>query len=167
MENEDILTYYRTVKVGDIIKSEQFENLLFRDILNQDAFLGFYVNPRKFGKTWDNLNVSMLESAGKIKRTAVAIGQPGNYINLKSTIDHRKEFVVIYTKRDTDCIPEPDEDGNDRYPLQVVAKMLTPDGDYDPDGIEITFHMESEIAKHLVPEVINCGFMHVTYNRIF
>lgn len=165
--NEDELTYHRTVRVGDIIKSEQFEHLLFRDIVDRDAFLGFYVNPRKFGKTWDNMRVSMLESAGKIKRSTVKIGEADNFINLKTTIDHRKEFVVIDTRRNTDCIQEPDEKGNMRYPLQVTAKMLTPDGDYDPDGIEIVFHMESEIAKHLVAEVINCGFMAVTYNRIF
>lgn len=167
MDGKDILTYQYTVKVGDIIKSDQFENLLFKDILNQDAFCGFYVNPRKFGRTWDNKQMSMLESAGKIKRSTLEIGAPGNYVNLKSVIDHRKEFVVIYIERDTNCIQELDQKGNDRYPLKIIAKMLTPDGEFDPNGIEITFRMETEIAKYAVCEVINCGFMHVTYNRIF
>jgi hypothetical protein len=164
---DDILTYQRTAKPGDIIKSPHFENLLFRDILYQDGFLGFYVNPRKRGQTWGNMQVSMLESVGKKKRTSVPVGGAGNYVDLKSTIDHKKEFVVIHTQRNVDIVPEPDENGNERFPLQVVAKMLDPEGEYDPNGIEIIFHMESENAKHLVPEVINCGFMHIIYKRIF
>jgi hypothetical protein len=167
---EDYVVYIRTVRVGCIIKSPEFDNLLYRDIINQDPMLGFFVNPLVRVRDWDNTTkVVMLESAGRIKRSGVGPREANNYVNLKKTGDHDAEFVVIYTQRNTDCIPEllKDNEVIGTHPLMVVAKQLSPDGNYDPDGIEITFHMESQIAKHLVPEVISCGFMNVTFKRTF
>lgn len=165
---EDLETWVSRVRIGDIIKSPDFENLIFRDIIDQDGFLGFYVNPRKHSESWDNIRTTMLETAGRIKRSFVGVGKADNYINLKHTIDHSKEFVVIYVRRDTDAIKEDFFDkGEEVYPLKVIAKMLAPDGEYDENGIEIFFRMQSTIAKHAVREVINTGFMQITYKRIF
>lgn len=165
--NEDIETWASTVRVGDVIKSPDFENLLFRDIIDQDGFLGFYVNPRKHSDQWNGMRTTMLESAGRIKRSSMGVGKADNYINLKYKGDHSKEFVVIYTCRDTDCIKEEFFDGKEEYPLLVIAKMLTPEGDYDENGAEVWFHMQTNMAKHGIREVINTGFMQVTFKRIF
>lgn len=165
----DEITFLRSVRIGDIIQSPDFEQLIFRDIMDQEPFHGFFVNPLKTSTNCFNVRVAMLETAGRMKRSSAGVGAANKYISLKYTADHKREFVVIYTQRNTDYIKEhlTADDTVGVYPLQVIAKMLTPDGEYDENGIEITFHMESQLAKHCVPEVIHAGYMQFIYKRIF
>jgi hypothetical protein len=165
----DEVTFLHSVRIGDIIQSPEFENLIYRDIMDQEPFCGFYVNPLKTSTNCFNIRVAVLETAGRMKRSSAGPGAANKYINLKYTADHKREFVVIYTQRNTDYVKEhlTANDAAGEFPLQVIAKMLTPDGEYDENGIEITFHMESELAKHCVPEVIHAGYMQFTRKRIF
>lgn len=169
MEYEpETLTLVYTVKPGDVIRSPDFENLLYKDLVDHDPMCGFLVNPYKYIKSWNNLASAILENPGKMKRANAVPLKENRFIDYKIKIDPTREFVVIHVYRNTEFPKEQisaDEIGG-RYPLGVLAKMLAPDGEYDPDGILIHFNMESHRAKHAVPEVIHTGWMKIDFKRI-
>lgn len=164
-----------TVSVGDIIKSPLFANLLFKDIIDLDAFCGFEVNPMIITKDWDNSKSIALENMGFMQKKIVLDRDKdknrvkGHWQPIKISIDADREFVVLYTFRNTKYQKEytDEDDRSGHYPLGVIMKMLKPDGEWDDFGMEVWFNMESSIAKHSVQEVESTGFMAFNKTRTF
>ena len=158
-----------TVVRGDIIRCDDFENLLFKDMFELDAACGFYVNPWTRTKNWDNTVFKVLYSPGKIKRPSPLPGRKTHIMcDYKQKIPRDSHFVVIFTQPDVAHPKEyiDEDDCNGHYPLLVIAKMLGPDDEYDVNGIEITFHMESEVAPYSVLEVESLSCMIITFKPL-
>lgn len=156
--------YTTEVRVGDIVMSPHFQNLLFRDIMDREPMNGFYVNPWKIAYTPENDRNEMLESMGLVKRT----GSVKRFEDYKCNVPDGNRYVVIFTERNTDMTKEFDsvDDAAGHFPLTVKARMLDPLGLWDENGLMITFYMQSSIAKHCINEVILDGFMLITYKNI-
>lgn len=167
VRTEDELVHSFTVKQGEVIKAPEFRNLLYKDREDLDPMAGFWVNPRLGTRSWDQMITStFLENPGLINKK-IRRGYMRDMQDYKLSIDAEREFVVIHTFRNCDYPKEQIfEEKPSNYPLTVIAKMLSPDGEWDSFGIEIWFNMESREAKNIVPAVISCGFMSVTYKRV-
>jgi hypothetical protein len=166
---DEIRIFTASVQVGDIIKSPSFKNLLYKDMVDQDPMCGLFVNPYKEYRSWDNSVGFMIEDPGKMKRANAVPHGAGQYISFRMEIDETREFVVIRKFPNCDYPKEQvsENDITGRYPTTVIAKMLAPDGEYDEFGIEITFNMDTTVAKHAVNSVEKVGFMGIDYKRIF
>lgn len=166
---EEIRTFTREVNIGDVIKSLAFENLLYKDIMEQDPMCGFYVNPYSESRSWDNQVGFIIEDPGRMKRADAKPRSAGQFINYREKIDPNREFIVMYKFLNCNFPKEQLEENEftGTYPTTVIARMLAPDGSYDSFGIDITFNMNSTVVKNCVPVVEKVGFMHINYQRIF
>lgn len=149
-DNEILFT--TEVKEGDIISSPHFCNLLYRDVLELDPLLGFYVNPLKVHYTNTNMRTIVVEDIGLLTRRKAG---KKTVTSFKFPLSDNVSFVVIYTESYMDTYKEYDteEDRTGHYPLTVKARMLSPSKQWDPYGLTITFYMRSRVMKHCLEEV--------------
>lgn len=160
--------FVNDVSIGDIIKSDVFENLLYKDMFEQNPTSGFYVNPYIEFKSWNNIAGRMIETDGRIKKANCPPRSANQYIDYKQKIDPESEFVVIMKFLNAELRKEQHSEDNlsGTFPTTIIAKMLDPDGNFDEYGIEITFNMNTTNAKHAVNTVELVGVMKIQYNRI-
>lgn len=162
---DDTIIYTTEVSIGDIISSPMFENLLFRDIMEMNPIRGCFVNPRIPIKSVMNETYTRIESLGVIMRR---VGADKRRVSYKMVIDPKSVFVVVHIEDDCEQVME--QNGPDgiegHYPTLVKARMLGPMSIWDPNGLEITFRMNTVRAKYAVNQVVLDGHLFITYNII-